>query len=274
MSLGAICESWRDVPQPVIGMVHLRPLPGAPGYAGDLDAVAEAALADARALEVGGVHGLMIENFGDAPFFKGRVGAETVAAMTAVAAAVRQAVRVPIGINVLRNDGRSALAVAAAVGAAFIRVNVLTGATLTDQGIIEGEAAELLRARKALGAEAVAVLADVQVKHAAPLVQRPLEEDVDELIGRGGAAGLIVSGWGTGAPTDPGVVQRVKAAAGDTPVFIGSGATSANVAPLAPHADGFIVGTGFKRDGVVHAAVDPARVEAFVAKLGQDRMAS
>jgi len=268
MALESICESWRGVSRPVVGMVHLKPLPGAPAYAGDMSHVIEAALADARALEVGGVHGLMIENFGDVPFFKGRVGAETVAAMTAVAAAVRLAVRLPIGINVLRNDGRSALAVAAAVGAAFIRVNVLTGATLTDQGIIEGQAARLLRDRKAIGAESIGILADVQVKHAAPLVQRPLEEEVSELIDRGGAAGVIVSGWGTGAATDPAVAQRVKAAAGQTPVLIGSGATAANVSRLAPHADGFIVGTGFKHEGVVHAAVDPARVEAFVAKLG------
>ncbi len=267
MSLSSICESWASVTKPVVGMVHLPPLPGASGYRGDLPGVIEAALADARALEVGGVHGIMIENFGDTPFFKGRVGTETVAAMTAVAAAIRQAVRVPIGINVLRNDGLSALAVAAAVDAAFIRVNVLTGATLTDQGIIEGIAAELLRYRKALGADAVKVLADVQVKHAAALVPRPIEQEVEELIGRGGADAVIVSGWGTGAPTDAAAVARVKAAARDRPVFVGSGATPQTAASLAREADGFIVGTAFKHDDNVRARVDPARVEAFLTAL-------
>ena len=248
-------------------MVHLKPLPGSPGFGGDIDAVLAAALADARALEVGGVHGIMIENFGDVPFFKGRVGAETVAAMTAVAAAVRQAVRVPIGINVLRNDGCSALAIALAVGAAFIRVNVLTGAMLTDQGVIEGIAADLLRYRKSIGAEAVRVLADVQVKHAAPLVARPIEQEVDELIGRGGAEGIIVSGWGTGAPTDPAMVGRVRAAAGAVPVLVGSGVTAETIGELARQADGFIIGTGFKVGGRVAMPVDPASVEALMARL-------
>src|SRR3954466_6616533 len=127
-----LLPQWPRSRKVVIGMIHLLPLPGSPRYAGDVKAVREAALRDAAALHEGGVHGLMIENFGDVPFYPSRVPAHVVAAMTVMAAEVRRAVpQVPLGINVLRNDGLSALAVAAAVGASFIRVNVLCGARLT-----------------------------------------------------------------------------------------------------------------------------------------------
>lgn len=253
--------------KPVIGMVHLHPLPGSPRYGGDIDAVRSAALADARALADAGVHAIMIENFGDSPFFAGRAPAVTVSHMTALAAAVRDAVNLPLGINVLRNDALSALAIAHAVGAVMVRVNVLAGAAVTDQGVIEGPAAELLRDRAALRAEHIRILADVRVKHAAPLVDRPIEDEVDELVHRAGADGLILTGSGTGRPTDPGLLRRVRELAGDTPVFVGSGATERSVAELARHADGFIVGTGFKQNGRVDQPVDPARVRAFMAQL-------
>ncbi len=267
MSVAGLCEDWRGVAKPVVGMIHLPALPGSSGFGGGLDGIRRLVLSEARSLEAGGVHALMIENFGDVPFHKGRVGAETVAAMSVMASAVRQATRLPLGINVLRNDGLSAMAIAQAVGAQFIRVNVLTGAMLTDQGMIEGIAADLLRYRASLGAEHIKVLADVQVKHAAPMVSRPIEEEVDELIHRGLADGLIVSGWGTGTPTDPAAVALVKSVAGDVPVFVGSGTTAETVAALAEHADGFIVGTHFKGDGEVANPVDPGRVEALVAQL-------
>jgi len=268
MGAAAICDAWRDVRTPVIGMLHLPPLPGSPRYDGrPVDELAQSVLADARALEAGGVHGLMLENFGDVPFFKDQAPRETLTAMTALAAAVRGVSGLPLGINVLRNDGRSALAIAAAVGAAYIRVNVLTGATVTDQGIIEGQAAELMRYRAALRAEGIKVLADIQVKHAAPLVARPIDQEVDELIGRGLADGLIVSGWGTGAPTDPQQIAAAKSAAGETPVFVGSGVTEATAPALAQHADGFIVGTYFKHDGQLARPVDPARVEGLLSGL-------
>jgi len=268
MGAAAICESWRGVGAPVIGMLHLPALPGSPRYDQQpIAAITQRVLADAAALESGGAHGLMLENFGDVPFFKDDVGKETVAAMTALAAAVRGASALPLGINVLRNDGCAALAVAQAAGAAFIRINVLTGATVTDQGVIGGSAARLMRYRNAIGAQQVKVLADVQVKHAAPLVDRPLEQEADELIGRGLADGLIVSGWGTGAPTDPAQLAAVKAAAGAAPVFVGSGVTASTARALSAQADGFIVGTHFIRDAQMYQPVDPARVRALLAEL-------
>lgn len=262
-----ICATWSGVAKPVIGMLHLPALPGSPGYGGDIKAVREHVLNDARILHHGGVHGLMIENFGDVPFFSDRVPTHTVTHMTALAKAVRDEVDLPLGINVLRNDGLSALAVAHAVGAAYIRVNVLSGACLTDQGVITGKAAELMRYRKQIGAEHIKVLADVRVKHAAPLAERPLDEEVDELVKRAAADGVIVSGTGTGRPTDPALAKAVKALAPDTPVWIGSGATPESLARLAEHADGFIVGSYFKPDEVTSRPVDPQRVQAFMGAV-------
>ncbi|MEM9415938.1 MAG: BtpA/SgcQ family protein [Planctomycetota bacterium] len=262
--LPPLCPAWSGVRCPVIGMVHLRALPGAPGFAGSLGAVVDAALRDAALLEQGGVDGLMIENFGDVPFYKGRVPAETVAAMTRVAGAVRDAVSLPIGINMLRNDAVSALAVAVAVGASYVRVNVLSGAAVTDQGVIEGAAAEVMRYRAALGAGDIKVLADVRVKHAAGLVERPLQDEVEELLCRAGADAVVVSGSGTGKPTDVGLLADVARYASGRPVFVGSGVTSDSAPSLMAHAGGLIVGTGVKVDGDVAKAVDPDRVRGLM----------
>ena len=252
----AILEQWAGLSHPVIGMVHLRALPGSPGFAGDFHAVIDAARADARAWEEAGADGLMVENFGDVPFYKGDAPRETVAAMTKVASELRAAVpRLPLGINVLRNDGLSALAVAAAVGAGYVRVNVLSGAAVTDQGVIEGRAADLMRYRKSLGAD-IKVLADVRVKHAAPLADRPLQDEVEELVHRAGADAVIVSGTGTGRPTDPGHAAEVKRYAGDTPVLIGSGADAGSIPQLKPACDGFIVGSAAKPGGRIDRPVD------------------
>jgi hypothetical protein len=252
----AILDKWADLSHPVIGMVHLRPLPGSPRYAGDFDAVIEAAVADARIWQEAGAHGLMMENFGDVPFFKDNVPSETVEAMTNVAGAIRSAVpELPLGINVLRNDGLSAVTIAAAVGASYIRVNVLSGAAVTDQGLIEGRAAEIMRYRQAVGAD-IKVLADVRVKHAAPLAERPLQDEVAELVHRAGADAVIVSGSGTGKPTDPSHAAEVKRYAGDTPVLIGSGADADSIPQLKGACDGFIVGSAAKPGGKIDEPVD------------------
>jgi len=248
-------------------MLHLRPLPGSPRYNGDLAAVRESLLRDADALAVGGVHGLMLENFGDAPFYPGRVPAAVIAHMTALAGEVRQRFPLPLGINVLRNDGQSALAVAQAAGAQFIRVNVLCGARVTDQGVIQGIAHALLRQRAALGAEAIRIFADVDVKHSAPLAPRGLAEEVEDTVQRGLADTVIVSGTATGQAASLTQVRTARAAAGGVPVFVGSGVTAFTIAAFRRHADGFIIGTAFKRGGVATHPVEPARVRAVMRRL-------
>ncbi len=261
-----LLDTWKSVRCPVVGMLHLPPLPGSPRAAMRLEAIRDHVLRDAQALVLGGIDGLLLENYGDVPFTAGRVGVDTVAAMKWLGREVRREhPRTPLGINVLRNDGLSALAVAHAVGASFIRVNVLAGARLTDQGIIQGIAHELLGERRRIGADNVKILADVDVKHSAPLAPRPLAEEAADLIERALADGLIVTGQATGHATAMADVREVKAVASGRPVFVGSGVTIENAAEVASIADGLIVGSSLKVDGRVSNPVDPARVRALVA---------
>ncbi len=263
-----LLDAWSGVRCPVVGMVHLPPLAGSPRYGGDFGQVKAAALSDAENLVAGGVHGLLLENFNDAPFFPRRVPATVVAQMTAVAVELRRRFDVPLGINVLRNDGLAALSVAHAAGAHFVRVNVLTGARLTDQGVIQGIAHRLLRQRARLSAGEVKILADVDVKHSAPLAARPPADEARDAVQRGGADALVVSGSATGSPVDPSELENIKSALPDTPVFVGSGVTADNARELARQAAGLIVGTALKRDGAVANAVDRARVTELLARLG------
>ena len=250
----------------LVGVVHLRPLPGSPGWAGDIDAVLEGAAQDARAYERGGAHALFVENFGDIPFTKGAVPPETIAAMAAAGRAVRDAVKLPLGFNVLRNDARTALALCAACGGRFIRVNVHTGAMLTDQGIIEGNAYDTLRYRRAV-CPGAAIFADVHVKHAVPFGNWTLEDSSRDAVERGLVDALIVSGKGTGLETDIADVRRVRRHCPQTKILLGSGVTAANAHDYLPLADGFIVGSSLKKDGVVGNPVDPKRVAALARAL-------
>ncbi len=251
--------------KPLIGVVHVAPLPGAPAYSGSVDRVVQRALADARAYLEGGVDGLLVENYGDAPFHAGSVPPETVAALTRVVSQVRDLGAFPLGVNVLRSDGPAALAVAAATGAQFIRVNVLAGVMATDQGLIQGCAAPLLRARAAWGG-AVAIWADVLVKHAHPLAMVEPEAAAADLVERALADALIVTGARTGTPVDPDRLAAVRRGAGRAPVLVGSGVGPKSLADLWGLADGFIVGTSLERGGRTGAAVDRDRVRRLVAE--------
>lgn len=249
-------------------MVHLLPLPGSPRWDGSMERVIAGAVADARALVAGGMDAVLVENWGDAPYTARRVAAATVAAMAVVAREVRRTLPdTPLGINVLRSDARSALAVACAVDARFVRVNVHAGAMVTDQGVVESDAYRTLRDRRLLGAE-VAIFADVQAKHALPLGPVDLEQQARDLTARGLADGLIVSGRVTGEITSIVDVKRVRSAVPDVPLLIGSGVTSETAAELLSVADALIVGTALKRDGVVDNPVDPERVRRLVAAVG------
>jgi hypothetical protein len=248
---------------PIIGVVHLSPLPTSPRWQGKLQDVIARAEQEATALAAGGVDGIIIENYFDAPFAKERVDPAIVSAMTLIIDRLQGMVTIPIGINVLRNDGRSAMAIAACVQAQFIRVNVLTGVMATDQGLIEGQAYDLLRYRRELGSE-VAILADVLVKHARPLGTPNLTTAVQDTIQRGLADGVILSGWATGSPPSQEDLELASAAAGNTPVFIGSGANWENIPQLMQAADGVIVASSLKRHGRITETIDPIRVSQFV----------
>lgn len=255
----------------VIGMVHLPALPGAPGFEGDRGAVRERALADARALDTGGVDAVLVENFGDAPFYPERVPAHVVASMTDLVGRVARTVDVPVGVNVLRNDARAALSVAAATGASFVRVNIHVGARVTDQGVVEGRAHETARLREELHAD-VSVFADVGVKHSGALGREDVVGEAREAVERGLADGVVVSGAGTGAETDSEDLERVAALGADlgVPVLVGSGVTPATVRDTLDTADGAIVGTALKENGETTAPVDPERVASLVSAVHGD----
>lgn len=248
---------------PVIGVVHLLPLPTSPRWGGSLKTIIDRAEQEATALASGGVDGIIIENFFDAPFVKDQVDPAVVSAMTIVTQRLMHLVPLPIGINVLRNDARSGMAIATCVNAQFIRVNVLTGVMATDQGLIEGQAHQLLRYRRELGS-GVKILADVLVKHARPLGSPNLTAAVQDTIERGLADGVILSGWATGSPPSLEDLELAMAAANGVPVFIGSGADWENISTLMQAADGVIVSSSLKRHGRREQPIDPIRVSQFV----------
>ena len=258
---------FRTHPKVLIGVVHLQPLPGSPRWRGDLETVIDFAVNDARAYERGGAHAVFIENFFDVPFTKGCVAPETIAAMTAAGRAIRKAVKLPIGFNVLRNDARAALALCAVCGGEFIRVNVHSGAMLTDQGLIEGNAYETLRYRQRVCPSAQ-IFADVHVKHAVPLGNWTIEDAARDTLERGLADALIVSGAGTGLETDRADVERVRRTCPAAKVLLGSGVRLDNVRDFLPLADGFIVGSSLKLNGRLSNPVDAKRVAALARAIG------
>lgn len=256
----------------VVGVVHLPPLPGAArgGDAATLSAILERARRDAAAYAAGGANALIVENFGDVPFVRDAAGPWVIAAMTRAAVAVREESGLPVGVNVLRNDVPGAVAVAAMAGGTFVRANVYVGAAVTDQGVIAGEAEAVQALIRRLGAP-VAVWADVDVKHAAPLAPRPLGDLAADAVERGLAGAVIVTGPATGAPASDADLRTVRAAVPTTPIYVGSGVTAASVAALLRHADGVIVGTAAKEDGVVTNPVAVARVRAITEAVGAGR---
>jgi membrane complex biogenesis BtpA family protein len=247
----------------VIGMVHLPALPGSPRWAGSMGAVVHWALDDARALADGGADALLVENHGDVPFSRGPADPGTVAAMAVAVHEVSRAVPLPVGINVLKTDALAALAVAAATGARFVRVNVHVGAVVADQGLLESRSYESLRYRRLLGLD-IAILADVQAKHGMPLAPVPIEQEARDAVSRGLADALVVSGPATGEATAMADLARVRRAVPHAPLVVGSGATAETAAELLSVADALIVGTSVKRDGILANPVDPRRVRRLV----------
>jgi hypothetical protein len=246
----------------LIGMVHLGPLPGSPNFGGDFESVLADAASDAATLAQAGFEAIMVENFGDAPFYPDDVPKVTVAAMTTAVNTVYRASRLPVGVNVLRNDAIGALSIAAATPATFIRVNVLSGTMYTDQGPIIGAAADVARARAHMCPD-VEIMADVFVKHATPPPGLSLVDATHDLVERADAQAIVVSGKGTGSPASVDDITTVVNAS-SLPVFIGSGATRDTIASLLGIAHGVIVGTDIKLDGVSTNPIDPVRAEALV----------
>ena len=251
-------------PDPLlIGMVHLPALPGSPANVRALEEIIEHARADARTLADAGFGALMVENFGDAPFSAGALEPVTIGTMAVVVRELLRTCDLPVGVNCLRNDARSALGIAAATGAACIRVNVHTGVAATDQGMIEGNAYDTLRERQRICPQ-VQIFADVHVKHAEPISQPDIVLAAEETAYRGLADALIVSGATTGRPTDQYDLANVKRAVPDKPVLAGSGATADTIRSILEVADGVIVGSSLKPDGDITKPIDASLAKAFI----------
>lgn len=254
--------------RPLIGVVHLPPLPGSPRPSPGMDRILERALKDAEMLVEGGAQGLIVENLGDAPFSADLVEPHVVAALSIVAKAIvnQTPSDFSVGVNVLRNDAKAALAVASVSGADFIRVNVHTGVMVTDQGLIEGRARETLLYRKQLGSSS-GIAADVLVKHASPLGSPDPVQLAQDTYHRGGADVLITTGSGTGQPVDALGFARLRDACDGIPFWIGSGLNLDNVSALAPMCDGAIVGTVLHEDGDLNAPLCLERIQAMARAL-------
>jgi len=244
-------------------MIHVGALPGTPAHARTLKEIEAQAVREARIFAAAGVHGLMLENMHDTPYLRGRVGPEIVASLAIIARAVKDASRLPGGVQVLAGANLDALAVAHAAGLDFIRVEGFAFAHVADEGIIQSSAAELLRFRRAIGAERVQVWADVKKKHSSHAITADIgigeTAHAAEFLR---AEAVIVTGAVTGDAPKRSDLAEVKCAT-QLPVFLGSGVTAKNLRSFAT-ADGFIVGSEFKVNGHWAGEVESARVELFM----------
>lgn len=239
----------------LLGVIHLPPLPGSPRWVGKTGLAEDRAFQETQLLTMCGFDGVIVENFGDAPFYPGAVEPITIAAMTMCLRAAREAAKnVFLGVNVLRNDADAALAIAVATNADMIRINVHTGARVTDQGVVEGMAHRTLRTRKALGAERVKLFCDVDVKHSAALAPRPIAEEAHDTADRGLADALLVTGSGTGRPASGEHLESVCRAS-TVPVYVASGITIETL-PALRAAHGFIVGSALRKSGRAGDPID------------------
>lgn len=255
-------------PKPVVGMIHVRALPGTPRHGLPLAAIIEQAAAEAARYTDAGLDGLLLENMHDVPYLAGTVGPEITAAMTAVGAAVRQASPLPLGVQILAAANREALAVAHACGAGFVRVENFAYAHVADEGLLPtAEAGPLLRYRRQIGADRVRIIADVKKKHSSHAITADVSlAEAARTTAFFGADGIVVTGVATAEPTPVEDLRTVRDAV-DLPVCIGSGLTPENLPELGPRADVLIVGSYVKVDGRWSNPLDPQRVARFMGAV-------
>ena len=255
----------------VIGMIHTRALPGAPKYGGDFNYIVDTAVKEAEIYRQSGIDVLMIENMHDVPYTNIEVGHEITSAMTLIGHLVKQATGLPMGIQILSAGNKQAMAVAKAVGMDFIRVEGYVFGHLADEGYIDSQAAELMRYRKQIDAEAIAVFTDIKKKHSSHALTADL--DIAEMAHAADffiSDGVIVTGVHTGATAD---VEEIKAVRATTklPLLIGSGINYDNVSTYLPLSDAMIVGSYFKKDGYWGNELDAGRIAGFMEKVNSLR---
>lgn len=266
--------SWLEqlfgVPKVAIGMVHFPALPGTPLYdeQGGLPRIRDRVRRDLTGLQDGGIDSVMFCNENDRPYTL-NAGFETVAVMTAVIQELRPEIRVPFGIDVLW-DPKAAIAIAKAVGGRFVR-EVFTGAYASDFGVWDTAPGEVLRYRRSIDATDVRLLYNINAEFAAPIADRPIGVVAKGVVFASLADAICVSGAMTGEQTNPIALQAAREALPETPIFANTGSTEHNVADLLAIADGVVVGTSLKVDGVTWNAIDPERVKRFMAAVRRVR---
>ena len=261
-----VFEEMFGVKVPVIGVIHLMPLPGAPLYNGaSTKEISQKAVKDSKIMEDNGIDGLIIENFGDKMFQK-TVGPETVAAMTYIAKDIRNELKIPIGICALQSDALASLAIAKSVQGAFVRVPYYTETSVVDAGTMESIAANALRYRRFLDCD-IKIFADIHIKHSYPIMQRPIEYAAEDSYYRGLADAIIITGRKTGGDTNPEDIRRVRTALPELPLVVGSGVNEENVDNYISMVDAIIIATGLNIGGKVEAEPDPSRINSFMSKV-------
>lgn len=246
-----------------IGMVHLGPLPGSPLHR-DTSEVLARAIKDVHSLERGGIDALLVENYGDKPYSR-TISDKTYSAFLKICDEIKKETSIPMGVNVLRNDWKSALRIADELDISFIRVNIYSGVTMTEQGLIEGEAAELQRFKDSNDINC-SVFADIHVKHGKTIYPDKIEKAAEDAVIRGISDAVIVSGSRTDEPVDIEELKTVKEKVNeslDVPVLVGSGVRLSNVNEILKYSDGIIVGTALKYGGVTENKVSQRRVMNF-----------
>jgi len=263
----------------LIGVIHVGALPGTPRASQPVSSIAEAAAEEARVLEAGGVDAIIVENMHDLPYLRRRVGPEIVSAMTAICCRVRASTKLSLGVQVLAGANRAALAVALAADCQFIRAEGFVFAHVADEGLMaEADAGKLLRYRRMIGADHIAIIADIKKKHSSHAITADVDlAETAKAAAWFGADGVVVTGTATGEPTSLADVAAVQKAVGaksgferPVAVFVGSGVTPENASQVAPHADGLIVGSYLKRDGYWANAPDLDRVRRMATAIASN----
>ena len=250
----------------LIGVVHLESLPGSPGYKENIETVIKLAIEDAQSFKKGGIDKIIVENFGDVPFNKKSISRLTLSHFTNIVKEIKNSVDIEIGINVLRNDSISALAIADAAGGSFVRINVMSGTMFTDQGIIEGRAREIQDIRKSLDNK-IELYCDVFVKHAVPPPGYTISNQTEELLNRAGADKIIITGDGTGKEVNEQELNTLRGIVPSGKLTIGSGVNEKNILKYINIADILIIGTAFKVDQDISKRVDQKSVENLIQMI-------
>ena len=251
-------------PKPIIGMIHVQALPGTPRHTLSIDEIVLQATKEAKVLSSSGMQAIMLENMHDAPYLNREVGPEIVSSLTRIARAVREVTKLPLGIQILAGANKAALAVAQASNLQFIRSEGFVFGHMADEGLIQSDAGELMRYRKMIGAEQIQVFTDIKKKHSSHALTADVSlEDTVEAAEFFLSDGVIITGTHTGKAVNENELESVYAAS-HLPVMVGSGVTPTGLAQIWDHADAFIVGSYFKREGNWKYDPEPERLELLL----------